>query len=119
MDKRRQIEDCIKAFHLGTLTEGDLRQTLEELSAAKPQCQDLLYLQTSNTSLNSSVHGMALVENGEISDGPTDPEDWPYKTPLQAMRDGWRIVQFPNMALLLDESKTYGLGCEFILERWS
>ena len=73
MDKRRQIEGCIEAFHLGTLTEGDLRQTLEELSAAKPQCQDLLYLQTSNTSLNSSVHGMALVENGEISDGPTGP----------------------------------------------
>ena len=106
MDKRRQIEDCIEAFLLGTLTEGDLRQTLEELSAAKPQCQDLLYLQTSSTSLNSSVHGMALVENGEISDGPADPEDW-------------RIVQFPNMALMLDESKTYGLGCEFILERWS
>lgn len=119
MDKRRQIEGCIEAFRLGILTEGDLRQTLEELSAAKSQCQDLLYLQTSNTSLNSSVHGMALVENGEISDGPTDPEDWPYKTPLQAIRDGWRIVQFPNMALLLDESKTYGLGCEFILERWS
>lgn len=118
MDKRRRIEDCLEAFLRGTLTEGDLRQTLEALSVPTAQFQDLLYLQTNSTALSASVHGMALVENGEISDGPQDPEDWPYKTPLQAMRDGWRIVQFPNMALMLDESRSYGLGCEFILERW-
>jgi len=34
----------------------------------------LLYLQTSNTSLDSSVHGMAIVQNGELSDGPRDPD---------------------------------------------
>ena len=118
MDKRRQLADCLEAFRRGTLTEATLRQTLEELGTAKPKYQDLLYLQTSTTALESSVHGMALVEKGAISDGPPDPADWPYKTPLQAICDGWRIVQFPNMALLLDESKTYGLGCEFILERW-
>ena len=54
---------------------------------------------------------------GELGDGPSDPNDWPYKTPLEANRDGWRVIQFPNMALIMDESKAYGLGCEFILER--
>tara|TARA_Y100000310_G_scaffold213791_1_gene214781 strand:- start:18 stop:386 length:369 start_codon:yes stop_codon:yes gene_type:complete len=117
--KQRKMEDCIEAFRQGKLTEENLRQVLEELSESEPKYQDLLYLQTGSTSLNSGVHGMSIVHNGEISDGPTDPDDWPYKTPLQAIRDGWRVIQFPDMALIMDESKTYGLGCEFILERWS
>ena len=31
--------------------------------------------------------------------------------------DGWRVVKFPELALMMDESRTYGLGFEFILER--
>ena len=34
------------------------------------------------------------------------------------MRDGWRIVKFPEMALMVaGEEEAYGLGCEFILEK--
>ena len=117
--KRQQMEKCIERFRQGELTEEELRRTLEDLAQTEPRYQDLLYLQTSSTSLNSSAHGMAILLNGELSDGPADPEDWPYKTPLEAIRDGWRVLQFPNMALIMDESKAYGLGCEFILERWS
>ena len=79
--------------------------------------QDLLYLQTKGTSLDSAVLGMTLVQDGQISDGPEDPDDWPYQSVLEAIRDGWRVIQFPNLALLMDESRTYGLGCEFILEK--
>ena len=78
----------------------------------------LLYLQTQGSSLAAAVHGMALVQDGEIREGPANVEEWPYRSPLEAIRDGWRVIQFPNMALMLDESHTYGLGCEFILERW-
>jgi len=117
--KRQRVEQCIERFRHGELTEEQLRRTLEDLARSEPRYQDLLYLQTGSTSLNSSAHGMAILLNGELSDGPADPEDWPYKTPLEAIRDGWRVLQFPNMALIMDESKAYGLGCEFILERWS
>ena len=79
--------------------------------------QDLLYLQASGTSPASSVVGMLLVENGQLSEGPANPDEWPYRSVLDAIRDGWRVVQFPNLALLVDESRTYGIGCEFILEK--
>ena len=59
---------------------------------------------------------MSLMQDGEISEPA--PDNWPYETVLDAIRDGWRIIKFPEMALLLDESRTYGLGCEFILEKW-
>ena len=33
--------------------------------------QDILYLQATTTSPTSEVVGMRIIENGEISDGPT------------------------------------------------
>ena len=79
--------------------------------------QDLLYLQSNGTCLDSGILGMTLVENGQMTDVSEDSKDWPYQSVLEAIRDGWRVVQFPNLALLMDESRTYGLGCEFILEK--
>ena len=112
------IRDCLEQFRNGELTEEKLRNTLKELARGGAKRQDLLYLQTQGSSLGAPVHGMALVRDGEILEGPPEVEDWPYRSPLEAIRDGWRVIQFPNMALMLDESRTYGLGCEFILERW-
>ena len=75
--------------------------------------QDLLYIQTSGTALTSNIHGMSPLEDGEI----IEPElPFLYHTPLDVIRDGWRVIQFPNTDLMLDESITYGLGCGFILE---
>ena len=79
--------------------------------------QDLLYIQTNSTSLDAGLLGMTLVVDGQIVDDAEDPVDWPYQTVLEAIQDGWHVVQFPNLALLMDESRTYGLGCEFILEK--
>ena len=61
-----------------------------------------------------------LVERLEhhVRNGPDEPDDWPYQTVHEAMLDGWRIVKFPEMTLMLvGENETYGLGCEFILEK--
>ena len=115
---RLQVERCIDELGQGRLTEQGLHRVTEVLDRAKPRLQQLLYLQADASSLGSSVVGMRIVENGEMSDGPSDPDDWPYQTVLDAVRDGWRIIKFPEMALMLDEERAYGLGCEFILERY-
>ena len=117
-EMKRNIEQLIEELREGTLTEEHLRQGLEAVEGMAPKRQSLLYLQANKTSVTSPVLGMALVTDGEASDGPADPDDWPYQTVLEAMNDGWRIIKFPEMALLLDEKRTYGLGCEFILEKW-
>lgn len=111
-----QIEECIVALRQGELTEGDLRMVVDGMDDVKLQRQDLLYMQTSTTGLDTEAHGMTMIVDGEVVE-PASPDDWPYNSPLEAIRDGWRIIEFPNLALLMDESKTYGLGCEFILER--
>ena len=113
----QQLEGCIAAFQDGSLSVEMLRAVLETAQCQGLRHQHILYLQAVSTSLDSQVHGMLLMENGEIAEEIADPDDWPYQTVLEAIRDGWRVIQFPNLALLLDETKTYGLGCEFILER--
>lgn len=113
---RSQVEGCIEDFKRGEMTEESLGRVLEALDTLDRKQQDLLYLQAKNTSLNAEILGMSLMQDGEISE--PEPDNWPYETVLDAIRDGWRIIKFPEMALLLDESRTYGLGCEFILEKW-
>jgi hypothetical protein len=112
------IDQVLEDFRQGRLTEQRLRRALEQPGPAGKR-QDLLYLQTSTTSLNSNVVGMTQVRAGELVEETPASKEWPYASVLEAIRDGWRIVKFPELALLLVEDRTVGLGCEFILEKWS
>ena len=121
MINKQQIQSWLDKLRAGTLVEADLQQALDRLDGISdddsPKQQRLLYLNTGNTGVDSQVLGMALVENGEVLEGPDDVDEWPYNSVLDAMNDGWRVIKFPEMALLLQEDKTFGLGCEFILEK--
>ena len=113
------VKECIDRLGRGDLEADHLREVLAQIPRADNSVQDLLYLQCSTTSVTSQVLGVQLITGGEVQSEPDRVADFPYQSVLQAMRDGWRVLQFPNMALLLDEERTYGLGCEFILERCS
>ena len=110
---REMVSQWLDKLRAGELTAEDLELAL----AAREATQQLLYLQCRSTAVDSEVIGMALVENGEILEGPDDPDDWPYASVAAALRDGWRIVKFPELSLQLHEDKTVGFGCEFILEK--
>jgi hypothetical protein len=115
-----QIQEWLEKFRDGTLTEDDFQRVLNRLNDQPRESkiqQKLLYLHTSTTGVNSEVLAIALVENGRILEGPEDPAEWPYNSVIAAINDGWRVIKFPEMALLLQEDKTFGLGCEFILEK--
>lgn len=114
---KKEIDQCIDSLKQGTLTEEDLLRVSETVDCARPRLQDVLFLQASTASPVATVLGMRIIESGEISDGPADPEDWPYATVLDAVRDGWRIIKLPDMALSMDDAQTFGLGYEFVLER--
>jgi hypothetical protein len=111
------IDSCIQQFRAGTLDEEKLRNALDWLTVNGTGHQDLLYLQAGSAAVSSQVVGMFTVEDGEIDEGPPDPDDWPYQSVLDALKDGWRIIKFPELALLLDDTKLHGPGVEFILER--
>ncbi len=115
---KRQVAVCVEELRRGALREESLRRIAELADGLAGGRQDLLYLQAEQTSMTSRVIGMSMFVDGKFTDGPDDPDDWPYQTVGEALADGWRIVKFPEMAILLDDRRTYGLGCEFILEKW-
>ena len=119
-EQKEIMEGLLAELRGGGLTESRLRGGISELVEANgKRGQDLLYLQARTTSPVSQVAGMMLIEGGERREVHPDPEDWPYQTVLDAVKDGWRIISFPNMALLaVNEKEFHGLGFEFILERW-
>ena len=117
MSQRKQqiIEQCVSKLANGSLTERYLREAFGSDCDTR---QDLLYLQAVETGLESKVVGMRMLIDGQFVDEPNNDDDWPYESVIDAIQDGWRVISFPNMALCLDENRTYGLGFEFILEKW-
>lgn len=109
------LQNCIKSFGNGSLTEDQLREVETRLRQSG-HLQDLLYLQTVTTSLESKVIGMTMLRDGKIDDGPIDYESWPYKTVAAAISDGWRVIRFPA-EVPATHSQNNHVICEFILER--
>ena len=113
-------ESLITDLQNGTLTEARLRQKIAAIATETEKTrQDILYLQVGTTSPASQVVGMTYIEAGVLKEASSDPNEWQYQTVLDAVQSGWRIISFPNMALLaMSDEESYGLGFEFILERW-
>ena len=109
------LDNCIEKLKIGELTEVDLRRVTTALNSEK---QLLLYLYSKSTNLRSPLGGWALYD-ATAPDEPVLPsQDVPYASVLDAVNDGWRIVQFPRPELynFSDVDNTY-LTYEFILEK--
>ena len=85
----------IDSFRDGRLTEQDLLRVSEVAGKTRLR-QDVLWLYAENSSPVSDVVGMRIIEDGEISDGPADPHDWPCKTVLYA----WLCGKYDSFRLM-------------------
>ena len=110
------LEECIQQLNQGKLTEARLRDLGAAIAAKGTKRQSLLYLQTATTAVTAEAIGMLLVESGVVSNGPFDSIDWPYKTVLDAINDGWRVIRFP-VQLPVGHTQDTHIVCEFILEK--
>lgn len=90
------------------------------LDGTRQMRQRLLYLHTAMPSVRSSVIAAALHE--PIADAITqiDPlaPELPYQTVIDAIREGWRIIHFPDQRAPFDDREIDMVGYEFILEKW-
>lgn len=113
---KQQLENCRRAFIEGTLTEAQICSVLAALDDSLPR-QQLLFLRTGGTTIDSDVVGMLRLNHGQLEEGPEAPEEWPYQTVVDAIQDGWRVIKFPELSLAINETRTYEVGCEFVLEK--
>ena len=82
--------------------------------------QQLLVLHLHTPDLNSSVVAWAMYDGtGEKRHTTGDSETPPYNSVMEAMRDGWRVIQFPQQfpAYPGMEYHTSYLRFEYILEK--
>ena len=85
--------------------------------------QQIMILHLSNPDLDSSTvawaawDGAASADKLQMQTG--DEEKPPYKSVLEAMRDGWFVVQFPLLQRFVhgEEHETGHLPYEYVLER--
>ena len=78
----------------------------------------VLYLDTS--ALDSSVRGWAIYDGtGKESYTTGDSFEAPYPTGLDALKDGWRVIQFPQLIPPYpgEEYSTSFMKYEFIFEK--
>ena len=106
---REQVERCIEELRRGELTEEGLQGVLDSIDRrrerrGRKRRQDLLYLHTRSTSIDYPVLGMRILENGVLWDGPRDPDEWPYKTVVEAVNDGWRSRRCNDAMMSLGRS---------------
>ena len=117
---RKRVEACLEKFRNGALGEADLQGLLTavEEAEARPRRQSLLYVYARNNAVTSPALSISLLEEGKGREGLDPKGEFIYKSAYEAMQDGWRVIKFPEMTLAMDEQNTYGLGFEFILERY-
>ena len=109
------LEKCTIKLNTGELTEEDLHGVTAALNSER---QLILYLYSKSTNLRSPLGAWALYDPTAPDDPLLPSQDPPYASVLEAVRDGWRIVQFPRPELynFSDVENTY-LNFEFILEK--
>lgn len=79
--------------------------------------QQILILHANSLNLTSAVVAWALFDGTQPSDEQMrtgDADEPPYATVVDAMRDGWRVIQLPQPPNELDPGY---LDHEFVLER--
>jgi hypothetical protein len=60
--------------------------------------QTVLVLYLSNSALDSMVKGWSLYDGtGKDHYTTGDSDIPPYRTGMDALRDGWRVIQFPQL----------------------
>lgn len=109
------LDNCIEKLNAGILTEDDLKDVMDVLNSEQ---QLILYLYSKSTNLRSPLGAWALYDPTAPDDPILPSQEPPYASVLDAVRDGWRIVQFPRPELysFSDVENAY-LNFEFILEK--
>jgi hypothetical protein len=97
--------------------------TVEDLDALanclREPRQLVLYLYSKSTNMRSAIASWALYDPTKPQEPTLPSDEVPYASVLEAMADGWRVVQFPVSKLYTYEGVDNDyLGFEFVLEKW-
>ena len=85
-----------------------------------PTRQQVLVLYLASSALDSPVRGWAMYDgSGQEAHTTGDGFEAPYQTGLDALKDGWRVIQFPQLIPPYpgEEYSTSFMKYEFVFEK--
>ena len=110
------IADALEKLSRGSLVPFDFSVLRELLASSERGArQRILYLYAKDPALNSKIVAWTLSDDADPSPLPQQP---PYQTVGDAIKDGWRAIQFPVHRPTAECNLNTLIGSEFILERW-
>ena len=111
---QRWIASAREKLAAGGFGEGDLQDLKLMVSESR---QQILYLLSRSSDMRAPLCGWRLYDPA-AGEGPVLPaQQAPYGSVLDAVRDGWRVLQVPSpQNHPFSEENTY-VGYEFVLEK--
>ena len=111
------LEECIERLREGRLDRNTSARF--GFSHSDRQCQTAAFAVSADRNHRSHLRSDWDADGQGWSglDGPFDYADWPYKTVLDAINEGWRVIRFP-VQLPVGHTQDTHITCEFILEKW-
>jgi|GEM_PF-1014825 len=114
---RHWIAETREKLKHKTLEDQDLDR-LEALLEDPPR-PIIMYLTARSTNMRSGIVGWVLFDPWTEQKPTLPSNEPPYKSVLEAIADGWHVVQYPIPKLYeyKDLENDY-IGFDFILEKW-
>lgn len=94
-------------------------QDLDELyRLARGGRQRLLYLYALQPTVRAGLVASTLQDATHASQIDPMAEELPYRSVMDAVADGWRVIHFPDHRAPFQEGRVDILGYEFVLEKY-
>ncbi len=117
---KKTVEQWIRTQREKLPTEPITAEDLDGLmSCLNEPRQQVLYLYSKSTNIRSPVAGWTRYDPTKPREPTLPSQEPPYDSVIEAMADGWRVVQFPISKLYdYQGMENDYLGFEFVLEKW-
>lgn len=113
-ESRKKLEG--KGLDDGGLNDGDLDQLEALMENQRPA--RIMYLTARSINMRSGIVGWAVFVPGEGPELKLPSDEPPYESVLEAVADGWRVVQYPiNKLYEYKDLENDYVGFDFILEK--
>ncbi len=115
---RQWIAESRKKLDGNGLDNSDLDQLEALIENQRPA--EIMYLTARSINMRSGIVGWAVFVPGEGPELKLPGDEPPYESVLEAVADGWRVVQYPiNKLYEYKDLENDYVGFDFILEKWN
>jgi hypothetical protein len=115
---REVVTEWLESIKRDHATAEDLHRLRQKIEMPHQRRQRLMYMHLTSLSPTSACISCSIFEpDGEHRPAISAEAELPYDNVLDALADGWQVLQAPDPRLPFDDHELDILGYQFILEK--